>query len=607
MSSSLLAGSISRGLGKSLSTSNLRRSFDPDQESILSPGAFSAGSSRYAGMGSLKKLTIDRSLRTDLFQSPPALPSSEKSDQSRQPGILKKKVSFDASTVGGNGNGQNGTQMNGVNGVDENNRNNGNTQNTPQETPSSTQPNGLRTGNQTSNITPQPEVEQVRGNELAVINEDGHQDAQSAGSSHKAPQIPEKDPQPGKYYMIPSRDEIARMSNDQKKQVPNVCIGRENCGYVVFDRPINLLDVPMDDIFGKIAQIEVRSITIYPDPKDKPARGKGLNVPSTIYLANSWPRNRFEKNGPRFQKHVQRLERVQGTDFVRYERDTGTWVFKVKHFSTYALDYDDEGSEGDTLQSSILSAPPDSPTPQSRLPRAGSTPMPVGSLQDSSMLSSDMSAQSSGPDDTFEFRRKKLLPGAFDDAAISDDEMDQVMKMAEVNARDHSSLDGHLTASISDDDEPSDFNTVDRQSGSRDLVTRQEQLDMAGSFPQLDGSPEQGRSVPRPLFGDMEAMKDLRTPDKMVFNDHGDWAEELRRTISPRKQDRQALRESQGRVMHHKENEIDTTPKASVRQRTAEPGFTTTMDIMNSIFPKENSRRTKGSKARAGQGRAFQV
>lgn len=374
MSSSLLAGSISRGLGKSLSTSNLRRSFDPDsQESLLSPGAFSAGSGRYAGTGSLKKLTIDRSLRTDLFQSPPALPTLERSDQSRQASILKKKVSFDASTVGGNGGGQNDTQTNGANGVTENGRESAKSQSPEQPQPTPSQPNGLLTEPRSDGAPAQPEMEQVRGNELAVINEDGNHDVQPAENGRKAPQIPDQDPRPGDYYMKPSYEEIANMSTDQKKRVKDFRIGRENCGYVVFEQPVDLTTVPLDRIFGEIAQIELRSVTVYPDAKHKPARGKGLNVPSTICLANSWPRNRFEKNGPRFQKHVQRLERVQGTEFVRYEKDTGTWVFKVKHFSTYGFN-----PKLDETEDVTPNQPTEPPAPKSPLRRAGhSMPYPI--------------------------------------------------------------------------------------------------------------------------------------------------------------------------------------------------------------------------------------
>ncbi|KAL8734462.1 MAG: hypothetical protein Q9181_003165 [Wetmoreana brouardii] len=602
LGSSLLQGSISRGLGKSLSTTNLRRAFDTEQESLLSPGAFSAGSSRYGGTGSLKKLVIDRSLRTDLFQSPPALPSTERSDQSRQPSILKKRVSFDASTVGGNGDGQNGTHTNGVNGTAENGSENGETQVSEQGSSSSHQPNG-----QVNGASAQPEMEQVRGNELAVINEDGNQDKQLADGSGKAAPMSQYDPQPGAYYMKPSYEELAKMSPDQKKKVSNFCIGRERCGYVVFDVPVNLNEVPLDHIFGEIALIELRSLTIYPVAERKPPRGKGLNVPSTIHLANSWPRARdrqtplFEKSGPRFDKHLIRLKRVRDTEFVSYDKNTGTWVFKVKHFTTYALDYDDQGSEGDTFQTSTLSAPPDSPTPRSRLAKAGSTPMPTGSVQDSSMLSSEFSRESSGPDDTFEFRRKKLLPGAFDDSAM----FDETDGVAEINGHIHSSPDKHLAPSDLDYSEPSGFPDMDYPNGDQSSTIRREQLDMAGSFPQLDGGFEQ-KLVPISILKKTQATSVLGTPGKLDFNESGDWAEELRRTISPRKQDRQALRESQARVMQSPSNKNDTTPKANIKHNTIQPGFATTMDLMNSIFPREKDQRTKGNVRKAGQGKAFQ-
>lgn len=609
MSSSLLAGSISRGLGKSLSTSNLRRSFDPDhQESLLSPGAFSAGSSRYTGTGSLKRLTIDRSLRTDLFQSPPALPSSERNDQSRQPSILKKKVSFDASTVGGNGGAQGGAQPNGANGVDGSNGEAEKSQSPEQASAPSTQPNGLLTGPQSNGTPPQAEMEQVRGNELAVINEDGNQDAQIPENDRKVPPIPERDPEPGNYYMKPSLEEISRMSSDQKKAVTGLQIGRENCGYVVFDRPVNLNEVPLDHIFGEIAQIELRSVSIYPDDQHKPARGKGLNVPATIHLANSWPRNRFERKGPRLQKHIQRLERVKNTEFVYYDKDTGTWVFKVKHFSTYALDYDDEGSEGDTFQSSTLGAPPDSPASQSRLARAGTTPMPIGSLRDSSTISSDLSVNSSGPDDTFEFRRKKLLPGAFDEAVISDEETEHVSERAGTNGSNQSFLDKRLATPASDDGEPSNSPNMDYQTGSRDLALRDDQrLHMAGSFPRANGGHEQEDIMDRPLLGSVQALNVFGTPGKLEFNNDGDWAEELRRTISPRKEDRQALRESQARVMRSDEATKNITPKASAYPGVNRPSFANARDLMNSLYSKEQGQDKKGGARRAGHGKAFQV
>ncbi|KAL8896279.1 MAG: hypothetical protein Q9192_003180 [Flavoplaca navasiana] len=612
-SSSLLHGSMSRSLGKSLSTNNLRRSFDTEGESLLSPGAFSAGSSRFNGTGSLKKLTIDRSLRTDLFSAPPPLPNLERGDQNRHPSILKKKVSFDASTVGGNGDAQNGTQTNGINGSGGTNGESNKTPPPDQESSASSQPNGFQNGSRDEDAPSQREMEQVRGNELAIINEDGDHDMQPSEGSRKPLQPSQRDPQPGAYYMKPSLEEVAKMSFEQKKKVQDVCIGRENCGFVTFDRAVNLNEVPMDHLFGKIAQITHRSLTIYPDAATKPPVGKGLNVPSTIHLANSWPRAKdrktplYEKSGERFNKHVQRLRKVRDTEFVRYEADTGTWVFKVKHFTTYGLDYDDEGSEGETLQSSTLSAPPDSPRPGSRLPRAGSTPMPTGTLQDSSLLSSEWSQSSASPDDTFEFRRKKVLPGAFDDTASFDEtlEQDQPSEITEMNGDNDSFLDERSAASTYGNGAPSHRSSINHLHRSQSLVVREDQHDMAGSFPNVDGPIDRENTAPRSHLDINQDADFFETPTKREFNMEGDWAEELRRTISPRKQDRQALRESQARVLQQNDTR-DPTPKANVQQKALQPGFATAMDLMHSLNPQEPERRKKGKQGAVGQAKAFQ-
>ena len=88
-----------------------------------------------------------------------------------------------------------------------------------------------------------------------------------------------------------------------------------------------------------------------PNSAKKPPRGKGLNVPSTISLQNSWPRGKDkrtpvgEKTGPRLKKHIDRLQKVPNTKFVNYEKDTGVWTFQVDHFTTYALDLDDDETD----------------------------------------------------------------------------------------------------------------------------------------------------------------------------------------------------------------------------------------------------------------------
>jgi len=141
------------------------------------------------------------------------------------------------------------------------------------------------------------------------------------------------------------------MTRDQLKRVENFTVGRAKCGQVTFDQLVDLTTVDLDQVFGSIVKITVRSITVYTDDVQKPPVGKGLNVPSTLRIENSWPRGRDKTvpspitSGPLYEKHVERLRRINTTEFVTYEKDTGVWIFKVPHFTTYGFDYeDDEGS-----------------------------------------------------------------------------------------------------------------------------------------------------------------------------------------------------------------------------------------------------------------------
>lgn len=615
LSSSLLYGSIGRGLGKSLSTSNLRRNFDSDSESILSPGAFSVGSSRYGSAGSLKKLTIDRSLRTNLFGDkggPLALPSPDKNDQSKQPGILKKKVSFDASTVGGNGEKPEGAHTNSTNGATGANGTDLNNSATPSaeeqgllRTPSRGQ--GRQNGSKQNGVTSQPEMEQVRGNELAIVHEDESPESSSALNATALTQASQEDQPPGDYWMKPSENQIRRMSKDQLRRVENYSVGRQGCGHVEFNRPVDLSMTPVEDIYGSIVLIELRSVTVYPDQTKKPAQGKGLNVPSTLYLENSWPRQKdrktplHEKSGPRFNKHIDRLRKVVGTEFVRYEKDTGVWVFKVPHFTRYGLDYDDEASEGESLQTSILSEPPDTPTPKSPAAMNGHTPRETGSRRRPLLSADESSYISSGPDDTFEFRKKPILPGAFEAEDLMVDSGPQ--KMHDVD-EDQSFLDPRLAASPSDsgEDEPRDFQGPRDGFEDQSLVIRNEdqdmEIEMAGTFPSSIPDETTSKSV----FG-----LGYDTPGKAAFSMGGDWAEELQRTISPRKQDRQALREEQPDVLEGGDTDDKKASTTTWSGKGAGSKVPTSIDLMDHLFGQEQSRKSRHNAIRATERKSTKV
>lgn len=591
---SLRGGSLGRSFGKSVSTSNLRKSFDPEHDSILAPGAFSAGSSRYSNGGSLKRLTIDRSLRTDLFSRPqalngPAITNGTNGEEgSGQAAKLKKRVSFETSGD---------SEMSGAVVPMESH--------SPEPTPEelgylrSSRANGQVNGQVNGTVTSssssdtangQPEMEQVRGNELAVVPEDGES---SSRENSRLSSVPIRDPKPGEYYMRPSREQLRKMSRDQLKHVTGFSVGRQSCGMVTFDSPVDLTAIDLDNVFDTLVKITVRSITVYPDNVQKPPRGIGFNVPSTLRLENSWPRGRDRKSpsaltsGPIFDKHVLRLRSIKGTEFVDYEAQTGTWVFKVPHFTTYGLDYDDD-DEGESFDQSTLSAAPDTATP--KVPcQHQSFEEPSFVSEQNTTMSLDVSSDGSVnglEDDTFEFKKRKLVPGSFgnqEEDGIGDDE-DQVMISSE--SEDGSFLeDGSAGSTISETGDEEEQSETQETFGSEIESDDGDEMDMAGSFPTPHLTAEQitsGSPAKSRLNDTLRSTQRLGTPTKTHLDLSGDWTEQLQRTISPRKQDRAALREVQGNAVVGR-NENDT-PKATTATTGADKGFATSIDLMNSLF-----------------------
>ena len=443
-------------------------------------------------------------------------------------------------------------------------------------------------------------MDQVRGNELAIVHEDASPEVPTTNGRPPAAPQSQVDQKPGHYWMKPHKDVLQKLPKDQRTRVQGFSVGREGCGFVEFDMPVDLtLTKSLDDIYGNVVQIELRSITVYPDQNKKPAQGKGLNVPSTLHLENSWPRQKdkktplYETSGPRFQKHVDRLRKVGGTDFIRYEKDTGTWVFKVPHFTTYGFDYDDDASvvsENDKLQSSMLSEAPPTPTPKPRGSKSRQTSTTTSSTKQPEALTySDAtpaqdSLISSSPDDTFRFRRKKMLPGSFDEEVMNEDDQEQNPEMEEAVHSDQSFLDERLASpSDSSEGEPSDEQAVNEvedrsfvvRGGGSDEEDDMMELEMAGAFPE-----------------ELEAAKSMVTPGKIAFNVTGDWAEELQRAISPRKQNRQTLRETQARVEKDRDVDEEQTPrekKAGTLGKSLD--MATHMDLMDSLWGQEQLKR----------------
>ena len=370
------------------------------------------GSGRSNG-GSLKRLTIDRSLRNDLFSRPASTSPATitNGDDSAHADKLKKKVSFDSTPAAPAFSGSEIVRVESK---------------SPEPTPEelgflrSTRKSGSLNG--IDGVASRPEMESI-SRDLAVVPENGVPSPTSS-SLTRIPITPGEDPKPGDYWMKPSLDELSKMTREQLKRVVDFTVGRQNCGQVTFNGAVDLTTVDIDNIFDEIVDIGLRRITVYPEESVKPPMGKGLNVPSTLRIQNSWPRGRNQTgpitSGPLYEKHIQRLQKVTDTKFISYERETGTWVFEVPHFTTYGLDYDSD-EEGENLDQSTLGAgPDDTRTPKAQADHPASFEQSATFSIDESFVGSMIGVD----DDTFDFKKRKLVPGSFGQAMeVEDEEM----------------------------------------------------------------------------------------------------------------------------------------------------------------------------------------
>ena len=138
------------------------------------------------------------------------------------------------------------------------------------------------------------------------------------------------------YWCSPLPQELAKMSPEELAEVDCFIVGRVGYGQILYQFPVDLLGLPggVDSLFGQVVRIERLKVVVYEGTK--PRVGSGLNVPATITLEGMFP-----KPGESRHDYIKRLKRQVGMDFVTYDPITGTWVFKVMHFSVWGLVDDD--------------------------------------------------------------------------------------------------------------------------------------------------------------------------------------------------------------------------------------------------------------------------
>lgn len=181
------------------------------------------------------------------------------------------------------------------------------------------------------------------------------------------------------YNTSPPLSELRDWSHAELRAVEGFVVGRKGYGSVEFVEPVDLTTVgELSNVPGGIVQLRTKECFVYPDEDDcfypdsgkerdgvqpgfepkrvpggKAKRGEGLNVPAIVHLEGCWPLDRSTREPITDGEHVRvkqlvnKLKRRTDVTFKGYEPASGTWSFRVEHFSRYGLD-DEESDDGDS-------------------------------------------------------------------------------------------------------------------------------------------------------------------------------------------------------------------------------------------------------------------
>nr|CAD7426062.1 unnamed protein product [Timema monikensis] len=155
------------------------------------------------------------------------------------------------------------------------------------------------------------------------------------------------------YYTIPSLDDLTSLINDDASCVveQGFTIGREGYGNVYWPGTFNVAGLNLDEI----VHFRHKEVVVYPDDEKKPPLGEGLNRKAQVTLDRVWPMDKARREPitdperliqMNYEGKLRKVCAKLGTRFLDYRPQTGSWVFKVDHFSKYGLsDSDDDDDD----------------------------------------------------------------------------------------------------------------------------------------------------------------------------------------------------------------------------------------------------------------------
>ncbi|XP_050452741.1 nuclear pore complex protein Nup98-Nup96 [Cataglyphis hispanica] len=149
------------------------------------------------------------------------------------------------------------------------------------------------------------------------------------------------------YYTIPPLDKLDDFVCGETCIIPNFTIGREGYGNVYFPDSFDVYGLNLDEI----VHFRHKEVIIYPDDEKKPPVGQGLNRRAQVTLDKVWPHDKSLHEpitdpqrlaAMNYEGKLRRVSAKHDTRFLEYRPETGSWVFKVEHFSKYGLSDSDE-------------------------------------------------------------------------------------------------------------------------------------------------------------------------------------------------------------------------------------------------------------------------
>ncbi len=151
------------------------------------------------------------------------------------------------------------------------------------------------------------------------------------------------------YVVTPPLSQLSQMTEAELATVSNFAVERVGVGSVAWDGAVDVRGIDLDSILS----IEMKDVAVYQKQEEtgtKPPEGTKLNRPAVITFHDVYPKGgpeSSEEMKKKFDQKLQKHAKGMGAEFIMYDGDNGIWMFRVPHFSRYALvdDSDDEKDE----------------------------------------------------------------------------------------------------------------------------------------------------------------------------------------------------------------------------------------------------------------------